>query len=105
MLAMHASPGNVVRLLDSSEAAIETSTKPIRQHVKNGVHGILGRSESVSLDLSPIRSTHFMHIDGDHGLWALHNDLDIADRVMGSDRVVVIDDFPVPHFIGVNWRH
>jgi len=101
LLALHAGEGDVIRLLDVSDAAIASTSGLLRQHVGNEIQAVLGPSEAASLDLFPSRSTRLMHIDGDHGLWALHNDLMIADRVMGPDGVVVLDDFFAPQFIGV----
>ena len=101
MLAAHGAPGDVVRLVDCSEAQVAGTTALVQGTTQSRVEGIFGFSEALPHDLFPSRATRFMHIDGDHGRWALHNDLDIAHRTLGADGMVALDDFLAPQFIGV----
>ncbi len=101
MLAAHSEPEYAIRLLDASMPQVIDTTELVRRNTTSTVHGLYGFSERFDFETLPARSTRFMHIDGDHGRWALHNDLDIANRIVTADGMVVLDDFFSASFVGV----
>ena len=101
MLGLHGRPGDVVRLIDAHAASAEGAAALVARHSASVVVGLNLFSERADMEFIPARGTRFMHIDGDHGRWALHNDLDIAHRVVGPEGMVVLDDFLSPQFLGV----
>lgn len=100
MMALHADAASTIRLVDPSDVA-GVAAQRVRDMTANPVMNFKIRSEALAHEALPGRSTRMMHIDGDHGRWALHNDLDIAYRVMTADGLVVIDDFFSESFVGV----
>lgn len=44
------------------------------------------------------RKLRWIHIDGDHSQYGIHNDLDIANQLLHPFGVIVIDDFLNAHF-------
>lgn len=101
MLGMHGRRSETLYLIDAKASHARDAAHLVGSHSESRVQGVGAYSERVSLDFIPSRGIRFMHIDGDHGRWALHNDLDIAHRVVGPDGMVVLDDFLAPQFYGV----
>lgn len=103
LMAMHADSKSVIRLLDASQSHLLGTAERVQAMTPNKVLGVFGYSEAVDPEQFPARSTRFMHIDGDHGRWALHNDLEMANRIVSADGMVVIDDFFSETFVGVTY--
>ena len=101
MLGLHGRLGETIHLIDYNPAHARNAAHLVGGHSASRVEGHAIYSERASTDFLPSRGIRFLHIDGDHGRWALHNDLDIAHRVVAPEGVVVLDDFLAPQFIGV----
>lgn len=101
MLGLHARPGETLRLVDYETHHIRDAPARIRPHCQGGVTAIQAYSERLDLGQLPMRGARFMHIDGDHGRWGLHNDMAIADHALAADGLLVLDDFLAPQFMGV----
>lgn len=98
MMAIHTDNNWKIRLVDVTQLG---AAARLRAVTSAEVIEFTALSEAMPLESMPSRSTRFMHIDGDHGRWALHNDLDIANRVVTYDGMVVLDDFFSAGFVGV----
>jgi SAM-dependent methyltransferase len=101
MMGLHSRQGETLRLLDAAMQHVEETPGRVQPHSPGQVIGTYGFSERLDPALLPARGTRFMHVDGDHGLWALHNDLDLAERTLTADGLLVLDDFLAPQFMGV----
>lgn len=103
MMGMHLRHDATLRLVDIGTALMEQSVALIGPHCPGRVEPILQYSEALPPDSLPALGTRFVHIDGDHGTWGVQTDLDLADRVLRQDGVVVLDDFFSESFVGVTW--
>lgn len=101
MLGVHAQPGETTRLIDAAPHHAAAAPQRVWPHSDGQVLGIHAFSERMDSSVLPMRGSRFMHIDGDHGRWALHNDLELAHRVVCDEGLVVLDDFLAPQFGGV----
>ncbi len=101
LMGLHMRADETLRLIDAAPHHAHGAPGRIRPHSKGQVAGLHMFSERLDIAQLPMRGTRFMHIDGDHGRWGLHNDMMLADHTLTADGLLVLDDFLAPQFMGV----
>lgn len=101
LMGLHATRHDTVRLIDANPQHAADASQRVRTHSRGRAVGIHAMSEQMDIAQLPMRGTRFMHIDGDHGRWGLHNDMALADHALAADGLLVLDDFLAPQFMGV----
>ncbi|WP_160123376.1 class I SAM-dependent methyltransferase [Rhodovarius lipocyclicus] len=101
MMGMQLRLDATLRLVDVGQALMDQSVELITPHCEGRIEPTLQFSEALPPDSLPALGTRFVHIDGEHGTWGVQNDLELADRVLATDGVVVLDDFFSETFVGV----
>jgi predicted O-methyltransferase YrrM len=103
MLGVHAQPSETIRLVDPRTEMLAEAAARVSAVTRGSVIPLSSLSESLPIDHAPSRSSRFVHIDGDHSRWALHDDLDLAARTLVSGGIVALDDFFSARYIGVTY--
>jgi len=98
LMAMHAAPGSKLILADYQLKAGPIQRSLAAAQPAAGVEVLTIGCDSRELHVHPIVGEHFqkvrwMHIDGQHTARAISSDMALANMLLASDGVLVIDDF------------
>ncbi len=98
LMAMHAQPGAKVILVDHQLKTAKIERALSAAQPAAGVEFITVHGDSRELGVNPLvvqtyRQHRWIHIDGEHSAGAMTNDMRIANQLLASDGVLVIDDF------------
>lgn len=98
LMAMYAQPGSKVLLVDHALKAPKIERALAAAQPAAGVEFVTAQCDSRQLGVNPLvvqtyRQHRWIHIDGEHSAGAVSNDMRIANQLLASDGVLVIDDF------------